>query len=82
MKLEEVERIVAELAPSDQRKLAEGIWGQLKASEHEAECSEARRTRRLAFIASCDEFAGPDGELDAAEDLRLIRAQRIADLDR
>ena len=80
MKLEEVERIALQLDPQDQRRLADGIWRHLNVTPPSSESAEARRARRLAAIARCDEFAGPDGDLDSAEDLRRIREKRIADI--
>ena len=44
------------------------------------EAFEGRRARLLAVIAACDELAGPDGDRDSVEDLRIIRDKRMADI--
>ena len=76
MKLEDVERMARQLDPQDQRRLVDGIWRHLNAPSPDSVSVEARRARRMAIIARCDDFAGPDGELDSAEDLRTIRYTR------
>ena len=81
MKLEDVERLVDQLEPRDQLKLAAGICKQLSNQPPKTESDEDRRARRLGAIARCDALAnGPEAEFDSAADLRRLRAQRIADI--
>ncbi len=84
MKLEEVERLVQQLEPRDQLKLAAGICDQLsEKSEESVAAKAARREQMLAALALCDEVAESiNGEFDSAEDLRRIRSERIAQIDR
>ena len=81
MKLEEIERLVDQLEPRDQLRLAAGICKQFSREPAKSETEEARRVRRLAAIARCDALAGgAEGEFDSASDLRRLRNQRIADI--
>ena len=84
MTVQEVEKLVHELPPQDQLKIAAGICQQLSAVEINHDSDRlARRDRMLAAIARCDEIAESiDGEFDSAEDLRRIREGRIADIER
>lgn len=79
MKLEDVEKIVFQLDPQDQRRLADGIYRQLNAKPAESTAQrQARRERMLAALAKCDEIAGTiDGEFDSAEDMRQLRERRL-----
>ena len=84
MKLEEVEDLVHQLEPRDQLRLAAGICQQLSADpDTDDQSKQARRERMLAALAFCDEVAESiAGEFDSAEDLRRIRSERMADIDR
>ncbi len=83
MELEDVEKIVLQLDPQDQRKLADGIYRQLSSRPFESAAQrQARRERMLAAISKCDEIADSiDGEFDSAEDMRIIRERRMSDID-
>ena len=81
MELREVEELARQLEPRDRLRLAAGICEQLGAIFPDMESQDSRRARRLAVITRCDALAdGPDDEYDSADDLRRIRAQRIADI--
>ena len=81
MSLQEVEEIVLQLEPRNRLKLAATICRQLGDAPIGIETEDERRNRRLAAIARCDAIAGGiDVDFDSAEDLRRLRAHRIADI--
>lgn len=84
MKLEEVEQLACQLTRRDQLELVSRISSRLSEEVEETDSEKcARRDRMFAALALCDEIAASiDGEFDSAEDLRQIRMERIADIER
>lgn len=82
MKLEEVEPLVRQLDPSDQLKLATGIWESLRGVGDGTATQQSRRDAMMASLDYCDTVARSiEGEFDSASDLHEIRKQRMADID-
>ena len=90
--LEQVETLVVQLPPKDQLKLLAHISKRLSdtlSAEPEAESDQEQQARderlRLAKVL-CEEVEDladdAQGEFDAAEDIRRIRDERIAQLCR
>jgi hypothetical protein len=84
MTLQDIEKLVQQLEPRDQLKLAAGICENLSARPTvQTDAAQSRRQRMLESLAFCDEVAESiTGDFDSTEDLRKIRDQRMVDLDR
>jgi len=81
--LEKVEKLVAQLPPQEQLKLAVHINERLGKLSQLTQLTNSEHRRREyaaqveAFLTACDEVAEQiEGEFDSAEDLRRIREER------
>lgn len=76
----EVERLVNQLPPPEQLKLAKRIYEKHSEAEKQQPAStvDAKRIAKIdAWLAECDAVAvSIEGEFDSAEDLRRIREER------
>ncbi len=82
MSLATIEKMAEELPPREQMRLIAHLSERL-ANEEQPGDAQRRKERMLAALTFCDEVAESiAGEFDSAEDLRRIRRERIADIDR